>query len=150
MPDEIHIGGGARGACLRACGESDEDYTSASIAATFFVTAGAFAGLSVFGTVTKRDLSAIGRFATFALIGVILATLVNMFVRSSGLEWTISVIGVMLFAGLTAYDTQRLKRFFDRGEIGGNIAIVGALTLYLDFINMFLFLLRFLGNRRSS
>jgi FtsH-binding integral membrane protein len=124
-------------------------YTATSIAGTFFVTAGAFAGLSVFGTVTKRDLSAIGRFGLFALIGLILASLLNMFVHSSGLEWIITVAGVLLFAGLTAYDTQRLKDIFQRGETSANLPIVGALTLYLDFINMFLFLLRFMGRRRD-
>jgi uncharacterized protein len=125
-------------------------YTASSIAATFFVTAGAFAGLSVFGMVTKRDLSAVGRFAFFALIGIILASLANLFLRSSGLDWIISVVGVLLFAGLTAYDTQRLKDLFERGEASANLPLVGALTLYLDFINMFLFLLRFVGNRRRD
>jgi uncharacterized protein len=125
-------------------------YTASSIATTFFVTAGAFAGLSVFGTVTKRDLSAVGRFGFFALIGIILASLANMFLRSSGLDWIISVVGVVLFAGLTAYDTQRLKDLFERGETSANLPLVGALTLYLDFINMFLFLLRFVGNRRRD
>jgi FtsH-binding integral membrane protein len=125
-------------------------YTASSIAATFFVTAGAFAGLSLFGMATQRDLSAIGRFGVFALIGVILASVVNMFLRSSGLEWLITVAGVLLFAGLTAYDTQRLKELFRRGETSANLPLVGALTLYLDFINMFLFLLRLVGDRRRS
>lgn len=125
-------------------------YTASSIAGTFFVTAGAFAGLSVFGAVTKRDLGAIGRFGLFAIIGIVLASLVNMFVRSSGLDWLISVVGVVLFAGLTAYDTQRLKELFRSGGSVANLPLVGALTLYLDFINMFLFLLRFLGDRRRD
>jgi FtsH-binding integral membrane protein len=125
-------------------------YTASSIATTFFVTAGAFAGLSLFGLATKRDLSAMGRFAVFALIGVILASVVNMFVQSTGLEWLITVAGVLLFAGLTAYDTQRLKELFRRGETSANLPLVGALTLYLDFINMFLFLLRMVGDRRRS
>ena len=125
-------------------------YTASSIAATFFVTAGAFAGLSVFGAATKRDLSAIGRFGLFALIGVILASLVNMFLRSSGLDWLITVVGVLLFAGLTAYDTQRLKELFRSSGTVANLPLVGALTLYLDFINMFLFLLRILGDRRRD
>jgi FtsH-binding integral membrane protein len=125
-------------------------YTASSIAGTFFVTAGAFAGLSVFGAATKRDLSAIGRFGLFAIIGIVLASLVNMFLRSSGLDWLISVVGVLLFAGLTAYDTQRLKELFRSGGSGANLPLVGALTLYLDFINMFLFLLRFLGDRRRD
>jgi uncharacterized protein len=125
-------------------------YTSTSIAATFFVTAGAFAGLSVVGLVTKRDLSAVGRFALFALIGVILASLANFFLRSSGLEWLITFVGVLLFAALTAYDTQRLKNLFAQGNTAANLPLVGALTLYLDFINMFLFLLRIFGGRRQS
>ena len=125
-------------------------YTASSIAATFFVTAGAFAGLSVVGLFTKRDLSAVGRFAIFALIGVIIASLVNMFLRSSGLDWVITIVGVLLFAGLTAYDTQRLKVLFASGAAHANLPLLGALTLYLDFINMFLFLLRIFGNRRSS
>jgi FtsH-binding integral membrane protein len=125
-------------------------YTASSIASTFFVTAGAFAGLSFYGTTTKRDLSAIGRFALFALIGIILASLVNLLLRSSGLDWLISVVGVLLFAGLTAYDTQRLKEIFQSGQASANLPLVGALTLYLDFINMFLFLLRFLGDRRRD
>jgi uncharacterized protein len=125
-------------------------YTASSIAGTFFVTAGSFAGLSAFGAATKRDLSAIGRFGLFALIGIIIASLVNMFLRSSGLDWLITVIGVLLFAGLTAYDTQKLKELFRSQGTGANLPLVGALTLYLDFINMFLFLLRILGNRRRD
>jgi FtsH-binding integral membrane protein len=125
-------------------------YTASSIASTFFVTAGAFAGLSIYGATTKRDLSAVGRFALFAIIGVILASLVNLLLRSSGLDWLISVVGVLLFAGLTAYDTQRLKEIFQSGQTSANLPLVGALTLYLDFINMFLFLLRFLGDRRRD
>jgi FtsH-binding integral membrane protein len=125
-------------------------YTAGSIASTFFVTAGTFAGLSLYGTVTRTDLSAIGRFGLFALIGLLLATLVNMFLRSSGLDWLITFVGVVLFAGLTAYDTQRLKTLFERGDTPANLPLVGALTLYLDFVNMFLFLLRILGSRRRD
>jgi FtsH-binding integral membrane protein len=125
-------------------------YTASSIASTFFVTAGAFAGLSVFGAATRRDLSAIGRFGLFALIGLVLATIVNIFLRSSGLDWLITGVGIVLFAGLTAYDTQRLKVIFERGDTHANMPLVGALTLYLDFINMFLFLLRILGDRRRD
>jgi uncharacterized protein len=125
-------------------------YTASSIAGTFFVTAGAFAGLSVFGAATKRDLSAVGRFGLFAIIGVILASLVNMLLRSSGLDWLITVVGVLLFAALTAYDTQRLKELFRSNGSVANLPLVGALTLYLDFINMFLFLLRILGDRRRD
>jgi FtsH-binding integral membrane protein len=126
-------------------------YTATSIATTFFVTAGAFAGLSAFGAVTRRDLSGIGRFAIFALVGIILASLVNMFVRSSGLDWIVSVVGVLLFGALTAYDTQRIKALMLQADSSANnLPLVGALTLYLDFINMFLFLLRFMGDRRRS
>jgi FtsH-binding integral membrane protein len=124
-------------------------YTASSIASTFFVTAGAFAGLSAVGLFTKRDLSAIGRFAIFALVGIIIASLVNLFLQSSGLQWLVSVAGVLIFAALTAYDTQRLKAIFQSGEASANMPLVGALTLYLDFINMFLFLLRFFGRRRN-
>lgn len=123
-------------------------FTATSIASMFFVTAAAFAGLSLVGWFTKRDLGVIGRFATFALIGLIVAAIVNLFLRSSGLHFAISALGVVLFAGLTAYDTQRLKNMFAKGVVG-NMAIVGALTLYLDFINMFLFLLTLFGRRRS-
>src|SRR5580658_6438666 len=125
-------------------------YTASSVAGTFFVTAGAFAALSFLGTVTKRDLSAVGRFGFFALVGIILASLVNMFLHSSGLEWIITCGGVLLFAGLTAYDTQRLKVMFQQSGTSANLPLVGALTLYLDFINMFLFLLRILGGRRRD
>jgi FtsH-binding integral membrane protein len=125
-------------------------YTASSIASTFFITAGAFAGLSAFGALTKADLSPIGRFGFFALIGIIIASVVNMFLHSSGLDWIITYVGVLLFAGLTAYDTQRLKEIFASGETSANLPIVGALTLYLDFINMFLFLLRLLGDRRRD
>jgi FtsH-binding integral membrane protein len=125
-------------------------YTASSIASTFFVTAGAFAGLSFFGLVTKRDLSAVGRFLVFALFGVIIASVVNLLLRSSGLDWLITLVGVLVFAGLTAYDTQRLRELFRQGGTRGNLPLVGALTLYLDFINMFLFLLRILGNRRRD
>jgi FtsH-binding integral membrane protein len=126
-------------------------YTATSIATTFFITAGAFGGLSAFGAITRRDLSGFGRFALFALFGIILASVVNMFVRSSGLDWIVSVVGVLLFAGLTAYDTQRIKAMMLQADAGAtNLPLVGALTLYLDFINMFLFLLRFLGDRRRD
>jgi FtsH-binding integral membrane protein len=125
-------------------------YTGASIAATFFVTAGGFAGLSFYGVATRRDLSPMGRFAIFALFGLILASLVNLFFASSGLQWLISVAGVLVFAGLTAYDTQRLRDILERGEAAANLPLVGALTLYLDFINLFLYLLRFLGDRRRD
>jgi uncharacterized protein len=125
-------------------------YTASSIASTFFVTAGAFAGLSLFGLFTKRDLSGVGRFLVFALFGVIIASVVNIFLRSSGLDWLLTIGGVVLFAGLTAYDTQRLRNVFQSGQASANLPLVGALTLYLDFINMFLFLLRLFGDRRRD
>jgi len=107
--------------------------------------------LSLYGYTTQRDLSPIGSFLTMGLFGLILAMLVNMFLKSSGLEFAISVIGVLIFAGLTAYDTQRIKEMYsanDDGTIAGRKAVMGALQLYLDFINIFLFLLRFMGDRR--
>jgi FtsH-binding integral membrane protein len=124
-------------------------YTSSSIASTFLVTGGTFAGLSVFGAVTKRDLSGVGRFAIFALIGLIIASVVNIFLASSALMWLTTFAGVVIFAVLTAYDTQKLKAMYAAG-VGGNLALRGALTLYLDFINMFLFLLRIFGQRSRS
>lgn len=126
-------------------------YTGASIAGTFFATAGAFAGLSLFGYTTGRDLSGLGTFFIMGVIGLIVASLINMFLQSPGLYWAISFLGVLIFAGLTAYDTQRLKREYAyvRGtDMQGKVVVMGALQLYLDFINMFLFLLRFMGNRR--
>jgi uncharacterized protein len=125
-------------------------YTASSIAKVFFITAGSFGGLSVFGLVTKADLSGIGRFAIFALIGIIIASVVNIFLRSTGLDWILSIGGVLVFGALTAYDTQKLKDMFASGEVHANLPLVGALTLYLDFINMFLFLLRLFGGRRSD
>jgi uncharacterized protein len=124
-------------------------YTSSSIASTFLVTGGTFAGLSVFGAVTKRDLSAVGRFAVFAVIGLIVASVVNIFLKSPALMWMTTFAGVVIFAALTAYDTQKLKALYASAGAGGNLALRGALTLYLDFINMFLFLLRIFGDRRQ-
>ena len=126
-------------------------YTGASITRTFFISAASFGALSLYGYTTQRDLSPIGSFLTMGLFGLILAMLVNMFLKSSGLEFAISVIGVLIFAGLTAYDTQRIKEMYsanDDGTIAGRKAVMGALQLYLDFINIFLFLLRFMGDRR--
>jgi FtsH-binding integral membrane protein len=122
-------------------------YTSASIASTFAVSAGAFVGLSLFGAVTHRDLSGVGRFAVFAVIGLIIATVVNIVLASAPLLWVTTFAGVAIFAALTAYDTQKLKALYAEGNTG-NLALVGALALYLDFINMFLFLLRLFGRRR--
>jgi len=125
-------------------------YTMTSIASVFFITAGAFAGLSVVGLVIKRDLSAIGRFAIFAVIGLLIAMVVNMFVASSGLNLAIAAIGVLIFAALTAYDTQKLKQLFASGEVQGNLPLIGALVLYIDFLNMFLFMLQLFGGRRRD
>lgn len=127
-------------------------YTGTSIAQTFFATAAAFAGLSLVGYTTKKDLSALGTFFIMGVIGLVVAMLINMFVRSSAMSLIISGVGVLLFAGLTAYDTQRIKSgyYAVRGTgYAGKSAVMGALQLYLDFINMFMFLLRFMGNQRS-
>ncbi len=128
-------------------------YTGTSIAQTFLVTAIAFAGLSLYGYTTKKDLSGMGTFLMMGLIGLIVASIVNIFLASSALAFAVSVIGVLIFAGLTAYDTQNIKNIYiqhaamNDQEWLGKSAIMGALTLYLDFINMFMFLLQFLGNR---
>ena len=127
-------------------------YTEASIAATFFATAGAFAGLSLFGYTTKKNLSGWGTFLTMGVIGLIIAMVINMIWPMPGLSLAISFIGVLIFAGLTAYDTQRLKEqyFHLRGtEFAGKAIVLGALSLYLDFINMFQFLLSFMGASRD-
>ena len=126
-------------------------YTGASIAMTFFVTAGTFGAMSLYGYTTGRDLTGMGSFLFMGLIGLILASLVGMFFHSSQLQFVISVIGVLIFTGLTAYDSQNIKNMYyvgDDGEMAGKKAIMGALRLYLDFVNLFLFLLRFMGNRR--
>src|SRR5689334_12759958 len=122
-------------------------YTAASIASTLFITGGAFFALSVYGTVTRRDLDAWRSFLFIGLVGIILAGIVNIFVRSNAMEFVISCAGVLIFAGLTAYDTQKLRRIGEQGE--ERHALMGALALYLDFINLFLFLLRFMGRRRD-
>ncbi|MXP10115.1 Bax inhibitor-1/YccA family protein [Pseudoblastomonas halimionae] len=125
-------------------------YTQASIALTFFATAAAFAGLSLFGYTTKKDLSGMGTFLIMGVVGLLVAMLLNMWLQSSGFAMAISAIGVLIFAGLTAYDTQRLKAQYQyvRGtDMAGKAVILGALTLYLDFINMFQFLLSFLGSQ---
>ena len=123
-------------------------YTASSIASTFFITAGTFAGLSVFGAVTKRDLSVVGRFAVFAVIGLIISSVVNIFLKSPALLWLTTFAGILIFAALTAYDTQQLKEMFRTEGYARNLALRGALKLYLDFINMFLFLLNLFGRRR--
>jgi len=125
-------------------------YTGGSIAATFFATAGAFAGLSLFGYTTQKDLSGFGSFLIMGVIGLIIASVINLFLQSSALYWAISFLGVLIFAGLTAYDTQRLKAQYYHlagTQFLGKAVILGALTLYLDFINMFQFLLSFMGQR---
>ena len=126
-------------------------YTHASIARVFFIAAASFGALSLYGYTTKRDLSGMGSFLFMGLIGLILAMIVNLFLQSSALEWALSVIGVLIFAGLTAYDTQQIKEYYDPmddGTVAGRKIIMGALRLYLDFINMFLFLLQLFGDRR--
>jgi FtsH-binding integral membrane protein len=127
-------------------------YTGASIAQAFFATAAAFLGLSLYGYTTKRDLSGFGTFLIMGVVGLFVAMLLNMFLRSPGLNLAISAIGVLIFAGLTAYDTQKIKSLYfvvaGHGEALAKTAIIGALNLYIDFINMFLFLLRFMGDRR--
>jgi uncharacterized protein len=126
-------------------------YTGASITRTFFISAASFGALILYGYTTKRDLSPVGSFLIMGLFGLILAMLVNVFLGSQGLTFAISVIGVLIFAGLTAWDTQRIKEMYsaaDDGTVIGRKAVMGALALYLDFINLFLFLLRFMGDRR--
>lgn len=128
-------------------------YTAASVATTFAVAGGMFAAMAVYGSVTKKDLTGMGSFMFMGLIGIILASLVNMFMHSPAVEWAISVIGVIVFTGLTAYDIQKISRFGGSVMAEGDIAIrkgaiMGALSLYLDFINLFLSLLRLLGDRR--
>jgi FtsH-binding integral membrane protein len=126
-------------------------YTGTSITRVFFISAASFAGLSLYGYTTQRDLSPIGSFLMMGLIGLIIAMVVNIFLKSSGLDFVISAVGVLIFAGLTAWDTQKIKEMYDPMEDGtvvGRKAVMGALTLYLDFINLFLFLLRLFGDRR--
>ncbi len=127
-------------------------YTSASISTTFFVTAGTFAAMSLYGYTTKKDLTSIGNMAFMALIGIIIASIVNFFLKSEMMYWIITYLGVAIFVGLTAYDTQKLKELgkagFSNQEDLEKMSVLGALTLYLDFINLFLFLLRILGDRK--
>ena len=126
-------------------------YTGASIASTFIITAGMFGATAVFGSVTKRSLAGFGQFFFMGLIGLILASIVGLFWHSEALQFVISVVGVLVFTGLTAWDAQRLKQMavaLPDGRVGA-YAVVGALSLYLDFINLFFFLLRFTGNRRD-
>jgi uncharacterized protein len=126
-------------------------YTHVSIARVFFISAATFGATSLYGYTTQRDLSSLGSFMFMGLIGIIIASVVNIFLRSTGLDWAISVIGVLVFVGLTAYDTQSIKEMYDvndDGSVTGRKAVMGALRLYLDFINLFLMLLRLFGDRR--
>ena len=125
-------------------------YTSESIASTFFITAGTFGAISAYGYFTKKDLSSLGSILIMALIGILIASLVNIFLESSTLYWIISYVGVAIFVGLTAYDTQKIKESImnsDVNETAYKIALMGALELYLDFINLFIYLLRIFGDR---
>ena len=126
-------------------------YTGASITRVFFITAGTFGSMSIYGYTTKRDLTKFGSFLMMGLFGIIIASIVNMFMKSTMMYYVISILGVLIFVGLTAYDTQKIKNMYlasDSGEIMGKKAVMGALTLYLDFINLFIMLLRLFGQRR--
>jgi FtsH-binding integral membrane protein len=126
-------------------------YTAQSITQVFFISAATFGAMSLYGYTTKRDLTGMGSFLFMGLIGIVIASIVNIFLGSSGLGFAISVLGVLIFTGLTAYDTQKIKEMYyagDDGTVAGRKAIMGALTLYLDFINLFLMLLRLFGDRR--
>lgn len=127
-------------------------YTGESIARTFFITASLFGAMSLYGYTTKRDLTSMGSFLMMGLLGIILASLVNIFLKSAGIQFAISILAVIIFTGLTAYDTQRIKNMYfeivGHGETLGKAALMGALALYLDFINLFIQLLRFFGDRR--
>lgn len=127
-------------------------YTPVSIFKTFLITAGVFGAMSVYGYFTERDLTKIGNFLFMALIGLIIASVINIFWANSTLEWIVSIAGVLIFIGLTAWDTQKIKQLAQYGGAGlelSRLATIGALTLYLDFINLFLYLLRFFGNSRD-
>ena len=126
-------------------------YTGTSIAQTFFAVSAGFAGLSLWGYTTKKDLSGFGTFLIMGVVGLLVAMVINMFLQSPAMALAISAIGVLLFAGLTAYDTQKIKSMYDHvagTDMMGKVVIMGALNLYLDFINMFTFLLSFMGDRR--
>lgn len=126
-------------------------YTNASITRVFVIAAATFGALSIFGYTTRRDLSGLGTFLFMGLIGVIIASLVNLFLRSTGLDWLVSIVGVGVFAGLTAYDTQRIKAMYDSRDdetSAGRKSVIAALSLYLNFINLFMMMLRLAGGRR--
>ena len=126
-------------------------FTGQSVARVFFITSATFGAMSIYGYTTKRDLTKLGSFLMMGLIGIIIASIVNMFMKSSMMHFVISILGVLIFVGLTAYDTQKIKNMYvasDSGELMGKKAVMGALTLYLDFINLFIMLLRLFGQRR--
>ena len=126
-------------------------YTGVSVARVFFITSATFGAMSIYGYTTKRDLTKLGSFLMMGLIGIIIASIVNIFMKSTMMYFVISIIGVLVFVGLTAYDTQKIKNMYlvsDSGEVMGKKAVMGALTLYLDFINLFIMLLRLFGQRR--
>jgi FtsH-binding integral membrane protein len=128
-------------------------YTGTSIARVFFITAATFGAMSLYGYTTRSDLSGFGSFLFMGLIGIVIASIVNIFIGSSALQFAISIIGVIVFVGLTAYDTQRIKMMYlesDTAEIAGKKAVTGALALYLDFINLFMLLLQLFGQRRQN
>jgi FtsH-binding integral membrane protein len=128
-------------------------FTGASIARVFFITAATYGAMSLYGYTTRADLSKFGAFLFMGLIGIVIASLVNIFVRSDGFQFVISIVGVIVFVGLTAYDTQRIKQMYlesDSEETAGKKAIIGALALYLDFINLFMLLLQLFGQRRQD
>ena len=126
-------------------------YTASSIATVFFITAGTFAAMAIIGYTTKTDLTSLGKILMMALIGLIIATVVNLFIKSSGFTLILSYVGVLIFVGLTAYDSQKIKQMLlqapDAGETAQKLALLGALSLYLDFINLFIYLLRIFGRR---
>ncbi len=130
-------------------------YTASSISSTFFITGLTFGATSYYGYITKTDLTSWGKYLFMGLIGIIIASVVNMFLHSSGINWIISYLGVVIFVGLSAYDTQKIRRMGESMNVGEDdeqlkrLSVIGALTLYLDFINLFLILLRFFGNRRD-
>jgi hypothetical protein len=128
-------------------------FTGTSIARVFFITAATFGAMSLYGFTTRSDLQGFGSFLLMGLIGIVIASLVNIFLESSALQFAISIIGVIVFVGLTAYDTQRIKQMYlesDSEELAGKKAVLGALALYLDFINLFMLLLQLFGQRRQS
>jgi FtsH-binding integral membrane protein len=127
-------------------------YTGTSIVRTFFITASVFGAMSLYGYVTKKDLTGLGSFLMMGLIGIIIASIVNIFLKSSAFDFAISLLGIFVFIGLTAYDTQKIKQFYYQSsgeEMTAKMAVMGALNLYMDFINLFIMMLRFIGDRRN-